>query len=153
MTRWHSHRRRHSTHSWRRWSHHPRRRSSCSHWWRLSDHMWRWHTSMRRHAWRRAHVTWRRALRRTLRRWSLLLLLGLHSAFYRHNLINLWLLTFMLLLELDKELRVIFDFIIDMFLSPAMLFSAKRRRMLQVDSAVLAIKVRHYYLYYNSNNN
>jgi hypothetical protein len=59
----------------------------------------------------------------------------------------------MLLLELDKELRVVFDFIIDMFLSPAMLFSAKRRRMFQVDSAVLTIKVRHYYLYYNSNNN
>ena len=73
---------------------------------------------------------------------------------FLYILINkLRLLTFMLLLELDQELRVVFNFIIDMLLSPAMLFSAKRRRVLQVDSAVLAIKVRHYYLYYNSNNN
>jgi len=59
----------------------------------------------------------------------------------------------MLLLKLDEELRIVFHLIIDMFFSSAMLLSAKRRRVFEVDSAVLTVKVRHYYLYYNSNNN
>ncbi len=59
----------------------------------------------------------------------------------------------MLLLELNEELRVELNLVIDVLLSSAMLLPAKGRGMLQIDSTVLAVKVRHYYLYYNSNNN
>jgi hypothetical protein len=55
----------------------------------------------------------------------------------------------MLLLELNKELRVVFNLVINVLFSSAVLLPAERRRVLQIDSAVLAIKVRHYYLYNN----
>ena len=59
----------------------------------------------------------------------------------------------MLLLELNEELRVVLNLIIYVFLPSAMLLSSEGRRVLQIDSAVLTVKVRHYYLYYNSNSN
>lgn len=62
-------------------------------------------------------------------------------------------LTFMLLLELNEELGVELNLVVYVLLSPAMLLPPKGRGVLQIDSAVLTVKVRHYYLYYNSNNN
>ena len=51
--------------------------------------------------------------------------------------------TFMLLLELDEELRVELNLVVDVLLSPAMLLPPKGRGVLQIDSAVLTVKVRH----------
>ena len=61
--------------------------------------------------------------------------------------------TFMLLLELNEKLGVELNLVVYVLLSSAMLLPPKWRGVLQIDSAVLAVKVRHYYLYYNSNNN
>ena len=56
-------------------------------------------------------------------------------------------ITFMLLLELDKELGIEFYFVIYVFLSSGVLLSSERRRVLQVYTAVLTVKVRHVYNY------
>lgn len=53
----------------------------------------------------------------------------------------------MLLLELDKELRVELYFVIYVFLSSGVLLSSEWGRVLQVYSAVLTIEVRHVYNY------
>ena len=51
----------------------------------------------------------------------------------------------MLLLELDEELRVVLDLVVDVLLAATMLFAAEGGRVLQVDSAILTIEVRHDY--------
>ena len=61
---------------------------------------------------------------------------------FKHHLL---LLTFMLLLELDEELRVVLYLVVDVLLTATMLFAAEGGRVLQVDSAVLTIEVRHDY--------
>jgi hypothetical protein len=53
----------------------------------------------------------------------------------------------MLLLKLNEELGIELDFVVYVFFTSRMLFSAKRRRMLKVYAAILAIKVRHVYYY------
>lgn len=52
----------------------------------------------------------------------------------------------MLLLELNEELRVILDLVVDVLLAAGVLLTAERGGMLKVDSAVLAVKVRHCYI-------
>jgi hypothetical protein len=49
----------------------------------------------------------------------------------------------MLLLELNEELRVVLDLVEDVLLAAGVLLAPERRRMLEIDSAVLAVKVRH----------
>ncbi len=53
----------------------------------------------------------------------------------------------MLLLELDKELGVELYFVIYVFLSSGVLLSSEWRRVLQVYTAVLTVKVGHVYNY------
>jgi hypothetical protein len=55
--------------------------------------------------------------------------------------------TFMLLLELDKELRIEFYLVIYMLLSSGVLLSSEWRRVLKVYTAVLTIEVGHVYNY------
>jgi len=63
------------------------------------------------------------------------------------NIKNISILTFVLLLKLNEELGIELDFVVYVFFTSRMLFSAKRRRMLKVYAAILAIKVRHVYYY------
>jgi hypothetical protein len=53
------------------------------------------------------------------------------------------LLLFMLLLEFNEELGVVLYFVVNVFLAPRVLLSAKGRRVLQVDPTILTVKVRH----------
>jgi hypothetical protein len=55
------------------------------------------------------------------------------------------LLLFVLLLEFDEELGVVLYLVVNVLFTAGVLLAAERRRVLEVDSAVLTVKVWHYY--------
>jgi len=52
-------------------------------------------------------------------------------------------LTLGLLLELNEELREVFDFVVYVLFSFVVLFASEGRGMLQVDATILAVEVGH----------
>jgi hypothetical protein len=53
-----------------------------------------------------------------------------------------------LVVELYEQLLEIFYFVENVFLSSIVLLSTERRRMLQIDLAIVAIEIWHFYLNY-----
>ena len=67
----------------------------------------------------------------------------MHVRWHAWMLVSTSMIRLFLLLKFHQELLVVFYLVMDVFLSFGVLFATERRRVFQVDSAVLTEEVRH----------